>query len=166
MKQSCFWKKALVATCLWAGIQVLGMAQTVITVTGSWSYSVSSLDVVDAGSNYVGTYTSAANQALIDINRNNNGNVQWRVDIRKSDISWNSLLQVWVQRTGTGTPNHALGTISGGTTYQQITNSDLVFFTGRRGWFDIPIQYQLRNITVAAPATTHSTSIIYTVTQI
>ncbi len=57
------------------------------------------------------------------------------------------------------------GTITGGTSYQQVTNTDTYFFSRNRGHEGIDIQYKLQGISVIVKAERYSTNIIYTVTS-
>jgi hypothetical protein len=143
-------------------------SQTVaVTISGSWNYSVNMSDIVDAGSDFTGTYSSSANQVFIDVsleNDNSNRNFRWQIDIRREDLDWDNTLQLFAQRTGNGTGQG--NSISGGTAFQQITQIDQYFFRGNKKRFDIPIQYEVRNVSVTIPAKTYSTNIVYTVTSL
>lgn len=145
--------------------------QVTITVTGSWSLTIGSSDLQGgAGSDLNSTYQSATNQVSINIDKVVNGNFwdwfvnyNWRVDVEKQDTNWDSRLQLWVHRSGNG---FGFGSISGGTNYQQVTNSTTSFFSGSRRRFWITIQYELRNVSVQVPVDTYSTLVIYTVTEL
>ena len=148
-------------------------AQININANGNWIYPVSPLEITEAGTDFSGTFTSSANQVLVDITQNNFWanlllNYSWRVDIRKSDVDWNPSLSLFAQRTGNGTPfwNFLPGTINGGTTYQQLTNINQTFFNGTRTRLDIPIQYQITGVSVLLPAKTYTSTVIYTVTEL
>ncbi len=138
-----------------------------ITVSGSWSPSVSNTQISEAGLNYAGSSTSLSNQVLIRVMRSTSffsGLLSWRVDVSKSDINWNNSLVLSNVRTGNGTFQSTFFSsgISGGTTFQTITNANTPFFSGNGNIINIPIQLQLSGYSVLIPAGNYSTNIIYT----
>lgn len=145
-------------------------AQIAIDAIGNWNYTVPTSDITEAGRNFGGTYASSANQVQLDIFQTawllNFFNYNWRVDVRKSDTDWNSNLKLYARRTGNGTPWWATGTISGGTSYLELTNSNKTFFSGSRTTLSIPVQFQITGVSVLLPAKTYSTTVVYTVTEL
>ncbi len=165
----------LLAVCTFLLFDKSMEAQTLITeVNGNWNYTIASNDLLEAGNDFSGTYTSNSNQVQIDIyksggNRQNRNFYNWTVSIEKSDISWNNSLIIYAQRTGDGTkylnrPNYN-PTITGGNNYIQISDIPQTFFSGSLSILDIPVQYQITGASVLIPADTYSTTIIYTVTS-
>ncbi len=148
-------------------------AQININVIGNWNYSLPPNSVVEAGLDLSGTYTSNTNAVTIDVLQstffaNRFLNYSWRVDVRKSDVDWNPGLILYTRRTGTGSPFWSVlpGAITGGTNYQQLTNTNQIFFSGNRSRLNIPIQYQLSGVSVLLEAKTYVTTVIYTVTEL
>ncbi len=148
-------------------------SQINIDVSGNWSYSLMASDLMEAGSDFSGTYTSSSNQVLIDVFQdfflyNLFLNYRWRIDVMKSDIDWDSNLILQARRTGNGNPfwNFFPGNVTGGLSYQQITNSNQSFFNGRKSRYNIPIQYRISGVSVLIPAKTYITTIVYTVTEL
>ena len=131
-----------------------------ITVTGSWSQTIGSASLsAAAGSDLVGTYTSAADQVLLDLS-----DPRWRVSVQRVDAFWHSNLNLYVQRTSNGsTPN---GTISGGTAYQSVTTSAQSFFTGTKNFSNIAVQIQLSGVSLQVPPATYTTGLTFTITHI
>jgi len=87
-------------------------AQT-ISLTGSWTLTIDVSNLIGGpGTDLTDMYESAANQIVINVSAT--GNTSWRVDVRKSDITWPGQFHLDVRRTGNGTGN---GTVSGGLTY-------------------------------------------------
>lgn len=117
-------------------ILIPGLAWSAITFTGSGSFT----DTVDAndltvanaaGNNLNSSYESSTTAASVSITNCQNKNDTWRVDVRRSDISWSTGLQVYIQRTTDGTPVGPAGTITGGTPYgAAIGTTDATFFSG------------------------------------
>lgn len=147
-----------------------GIAQR-LRITGlTWTPTVTI--ITEAGNNYASsTLQSATNQTLIDVRvANTPGLNHYTVNIKRTDsgTNWNTAgLQIWARRTGTGTSGGGGGsTVTGGTVYQEIMTSDLLFFEGdnSNNTFrnDIPIQYQITGISVLVPVGSYSTTITYT----
>ena len=154
-------------------------AQGNVVLTGSWDLTLSQSDLQDgAGSDLNHTYESAVDQVLVEIYRfyfiwgSGTRTWNWAIDINKSDTDWDSSLQVWARRTGDGNCSYTY-TITGGQTYQRVTDVATEFFsgsiTGSGRWFlwllanNIPIQYQIRGVSATLTAKTYTTSIVYTV---
>jgi len=154
-------------------------AQGNVVLTGSWDLTLSQADLQDgAGSDFNHTYESAVDQVLVEIYRfyfiwgSGTRTWNWAIDVNKSDTDWDSSLEVWARRTGDGQCSYTY-TITGGQTYQRITDITTEFFTGSitgsGSWFlfllanNIPIQYQIRGVSATLIAKTYTTSIVYTV---
>jgi len=160
----------LIITLLFGYTKAFGQEVT-IDVTGSWSETIDETDLqAGAGSDLNPTYTSATNQININIDKIVYGNFwdwfvnyNWRVDVRRSDTNWDSQFRLYVRRTGNG---FGLGSISGGTTFQEVTLIDQVFFSGSRRRYYIPVQCQLGNVSINISPDVYTTTVIYTVTEL
>lgn len=160
------------------GEEAKSQISTGITVTGAWNLYITQADLQGgAGSNLRSTYTSDADQILIEFYglyfwpgfRTWN----WAVDIHKEDGNWHSNLLIDARRTGDGQCNQTDYSISGGTSYMNITNTDAEFFYGRisgnLGWFgiftasDITIQYRIQGVSATLQTQTYATTIYYTI---
>lgn len=131
-----------------------------ITVTGSWAETIDALDLqAGAGSDLIDTYESASNTVAIDIIAPTN----WRVDVKKSDTNWPANFQLYVRRTSDGSGS---GSISGGTSYQEITDTDQSFFNGTLDRSNITGQLKLTGVSVQIPVDTYTTTVYYTVVEI
>ena len=132
-----------------------------ILEVGVWSRTVDANDLIlGAGSNLKSTYESNSDQGLIAISNTSGDSDNWRVDVRRSDVSWNENLVLSVKRTGNGT---GAGSISGGSDYQAVSAGDSEFFSGSGNRSDIPVQLQVSGMSVTIAPATYSTSIVYTV---
>lgn len=131
-----------------------------IAVTGSWSQTIGPANLnAGAGSDLPSVYTSAGNQVLLGLS-----DPSWRVSVQRVDASWNSNLNLYVQRTSDGsTPN---GTIAGGTAYQLVTPSAQSFFTGTKNFTNIAVQVQLTGVSLQVPPAAYSTGLTFTITHI
>jgi len=131
-----------------------------ITLTGSWTENIDVLDLsAGPGSDLESEYESAVDQVIVDIANTLGGGDAWRIDIRKSDISWSSDMYVHVKRTSSGSG----GSTAGGTTYLQLSGVDQQFFTGTDDVTGIDIQYKISGVSVSIAPGTYTTNIIYTV---
>jgi len=127
-----------------------------INVSGEWNYTIPSNDISEAGEDFSGTYTSNSNQAFIDIWYWRN----WKVTVQRNDIDWNNNLDLYIRRTGSG-----WGTakkLKGGTNFILIKDRKTNFIRGKGYYFNIPLQYEIRNISVTIPAHTYIVEILYT----
>jgi len=131
-----------------------------IAVTGNWSETIDSTDLQDgAGSDLISTYESAINAVSIDISATV-GN--WGLDVKKTDTNWHSDLHLHVKRTTDGTGS---GSISGGGTYQDVTDTDQNFFSGFLDRSMINIQLELTGVSIQVPPDTYTTTVYYTVSD-
>ena len=134
-----------------------------VDINGAWSVTIDSSDLVaGAGSILKKIYESPADQVLVDILNTMGGGDTWRIDVKKSDISWNSDILVYARRTSSGSG----GTVTGGETYQEITNSDQSLFIGVADVSDIGMQYKIDGVSIDINPNNYSTTIIYTVVDI
>ncbi len=132
--------------------------QTIIRVTGSWTLSIPSTIVTEAGADMQNTFTSNPDQFEIDIKAKD----WWQVEIRLDDNNLPQPIELWVRRTGNGQGG---GTINGGTEFQQLSQTYQLFFTGSKNRRNIPIQFEFRNVSVTVNSGTYTTTIVYTLTD-
>lgn len=131
-----------------------------ISVIGSWSRAVGELDLVaGGGSDLTFSYESAVDQGLVDIT--GAGQATWRVDVKRSDTTWHNDLSLEVQRTSDGS---GPGSISGGTTYIEVTTIDMEFYSGDRSRQNVDVQLKISGVSVSLGIGSFSTTVTYTVT--
>ncbi|OCK52446.1 hypothetical protein BA768_12060 [Chryseobacterium sp. CBo1] len=145
-------------------------AQRTLTVGGNnWTVTIPS--ITEAGTNYAGTYESAANQILLTASVPlllGSGKVSVHYE---ANPTWNSSLILNARRTGDGTTVCVLCSISGGTTYQPIGLTDVELFrivaiATLASYSNIPIQLQLSGVSVTVPAATYNSRIVFTISEI
>lgn len=137
-------------------IATCGTAQNII-VKGGWQVSASTGSFL-AGEDVSQVLTSTSNQIEVTVNGNVN-KTSWAVNVSKSDITWNNDIEIWVRRTGIGTGS---GLCYGGNVYQKVNNTSFKFIEGQRVQVAMPVQLEIRGITVTIPATAYSTNLIFT----
>ncbi|MBN2354199.1 MAG: hypothetical protein JXD23_16645 [Spirochaetales bacterium] len=143
---------------------LFSLGQFDVTCTGgNWNVTLSAANLTGgAGTDFVSQVESSSDLVNIDVTVTQlNGN--WRVDIRRTDVAWNGALSLYARRTTDGTPGGGSGaSISGGTTYLQLTTTDQQFFSGRRTRSGIKIQLRLNGLSVNLGQETYRTTINYT----
>lgn len=141
-----------------------------LTVTGTaWVVPITA--IAEAGANYIGTYQSAANQVLLTASVPLLlGNAKVSVHYQPNP-TWNSALTLSARRTGNGTTTCVSCTITGGTIYIVLTQTDIELFRinavlGLGAYNNIPIQLQLSGVSVTIPATTYNSNVVFTISAI
>lgn len=136
-----------------------------INAIGSWSVSVPSNTISEAGNDYNINLTSMTNQTILDINVPVM-TTSWRVDANKQDSFWNNSLTLWIRKTGDGI-GVAGSSISpiGAIPFFQLANMGQSFFSGVKNHVGIPIQYEIRGLSVLIPTSTYNTTVVYTITE-
>ena len=138
------------------GIQTIS-----ISVNGNWSETIDSSDLqAGPGSDLNPTYTSDYNLIDMDIKFTL---TNWRVGVRKVDTNWPSDLRLGVRRTSNGI---GIGSISGGTSWVEVTDDWKSFFTGSFGRWNVDVQLGLTGMSVQIPPDTYITTIYYGVEEI
>ena len=145
---------AAVAIVLTSGGLVNGQD---ITASGGWSETINVDDLESgAGSDLVGTHESGAAATIVSVTYGG----AWRIDVRRTDGTWHTDFSLHAQRTSDGTGG---GTISGGTTYLEITTVDTEFCSGTLDRSDIDGGYKLMGMSVNASPGTYNTTVTFTI---
>lgn len=136
-----------------------------INAIGSWSVSVPSNTISEAGNDYNINLTSVTNQTMIEINVPST-TANWRVDVDKQDSFWNNSLSLWIRKTGDGigilgSSISPIGTIP----FFRLANMGQPFITGVKNYVGIPVQYEIRGLSVLIPASTYNTTVVYTIIE-
>src|SRR6218665_828798 len=87
-------KRYIIAIVL-LSIHALSFAQ-LPNVSGNWSSSIPASTITEAGENYSSNWTSLTNQTVISLAWLTN----YTVSVKKTDVSWNSNLSLWIHKTG------------------------------------------------------------------
>jgi hypothetical protein len=138
-----------------------------LSVNQGWSVVIPSSRVTEAGRNYATTNVlSATNQSLIDVF--SSANSVATISVQKTDVVWTSGLSLYLRRTGSGTGSTNYS-VTNGTTSLLITNTPQYFFEVRPGSatqvLDIPIQYEIRGLSVLIPVRAYTTTLLFTVSN-
>lgn len=128
-----------------------------IDVKGDWEVE-SSCNDIQAGEDISSEATSDYDELEIYVNGNVNKST-WKIQVKKDDICWNSALEVWVRRTGSG---NGSGECWDGTSWQKVAYTNMDFFGGKRVMNKIPVQVQIRGMSVTIPAREYTTNLVFT----
>lgn len=154
MKTVCW----LIISLLILGVAIVEAGTVDITASGGWSDVIGAADlVVGAGSN-IRDKDSAPGATLLTVSGTG---YSWRVDVRRSDTSWNGNLILYARRTSDGTGS---GIVFGGTSFAPVGTIAASLFSGNGSRTNIGVQYRLHS-SVSVPPGNYSTTIIYTVVQ-
>lgn len=130
-----------------------------ITVTGSWTQAIGESNLTaGAGSTLTSTYTSST--SAVTLNISNTGGGAWSVKVRKTDTSWPAGVTLYVKRTANGT---GTGTITGGTAFMQVTNSDNSFSSGTKNRTGITCQFQITGMSLNVDPASYLSTVVFTV---
>ncbi len=135
-----------------------------ITSIGSWSRPITASDLLGAGgSALTSTYESASNQVVLSVTGTTGNSAGWRIDIHRTDSTWDNRLTFSLKRTGDGLGG---GSILGGTSYQPLGVTSSTFFTGTGDRAGIPLQLKFSGVSVLIPANSYATEITFTVVEL
>jgi hypothetical protein len=151
--------KSLIAALACLLIPLFAFAGDIVA-TGGWTRTIDSADLSSGpGSDLTPSYESASDATDLQVTAAAN----YRVDVRQNAGTWDASLTLYVRRTSTGTGS---GSISGGTTYQEVTTSNLEFFTGNSNRNGIDAQYRVDGMSVGISPDTYQTTVSYTITDL
>jgi hypothetical protein len=140
-------------------------AQIVLTITGgAWSVVISNANLSGgAGTDFTPTLESASDVIDIAITATA-ANGRYRVDVHRTDTIWDASLHLYIRRTTDGTTGGgSQPSITGGTTYMEITTADKEFFRGRRTRTGIKVQLELDGLSIYnILPTIYTTTVTYT----
>jgi hypothetical protein len=132
-----------------------------VATTGSWTLNITAADLRSgAGSDLTDTYDSGAGAVTLDVTGAAGSGDPWRVEVRRSDVVWPASVHLWVRRAGAGT---GAGAVSGGSSFQEITSSDTVFFSGTGDRASIPLELRVTGVSLRVTSDTYAASVTYTV---
>jgi hypothetical protein len=136
-------------------------AELSITATGLWSETIDEADLAsDPGSDLTSTYESPTDQVSLDITGAVDDLDAWRVDVTRFDATWHANLHLDLRRTSDGSGS---GSISGGSSYQEVSETYQSLFSGSGDRTSINIQLRLTGVSVQVPSATYSTTVHYTI---
>lgn len=158
------WRRDLMKTVCWLIASLLlivaaAEAGTVdITASGGWTDVIGASDLTAGAGSNIEDKDSVPGATLLTVSGTG---YTWRVDVRRSDTSWNGNLVLYARRTSDGTGS---GIVFGGLSYAPVGTIASSLFSGNGSRANIGVQYRLHS-SVNVPPGNYSTTIIYTVVQ-
>jgi hypothetical protein len=146
---------ALLASCVCGGEICWALS---ITALGSWSETIGVPPPI-AGNDLPNTSESDSAAVSITITATI-GN--WGLNVKKINSHWHDNLHLHIKRTSDGTGS---GSISGGTSYQEVTDIDLPFFNGKGDRSNVNVQLELTGVSIQVPPDVYSATVYYTVSD-
>jgi len=135
-------------------------AASSITLRGTWSRAINKYDLMGgAGTDLAASYSSGNDQTTADITLVTGA---WSIDVRKVNSNWNDELHLLIRRSSDGT---GTGSVSGGSNFQEITDTDMSFFSGSLERFNVGIQFMLNGVSIRIPPANYAATIYLTVTE-
>jgi hypothetical protein len=159
-------KKTLIILIFFLGsILLINEAQSQISISvkeKGWSESIDGYDLESGpGSNLLPAYENTLNQISIEVTGTSNSSDSWRVDIKKTNITWNNNLVFSVKRTSDGSGNGSID--PSGSSYLDLTNIDQTFFSGSGNRNGVYIRYKFSGVSVLIPPKEYKITITYTI---
>ena len=138
-------------------------AAITIRITGRWQDKLDAVNLTGgAGSDFANPFESATNAVSMTISKTAVPAVTWQVLVKRVDTAWSPNFRIYVKITNPGTG----GSITGGTTYFEITTVDQELFRGTGDISKIELQYKIDGFSVAnALIATYDTEIYYTIVE-
>ena len=148
------------------GWTITASAQANLKVTKVGLLNQLGLQIDEAGNDYDGALSSDQEAVLIDVFQHLSQQdlyaYPWKILVRKINFQWQEQLSVWVRRTGDG--KNVFPGINGGKNFLKVSDFNQLLFSGFGPHQSIPLQYQIRGISVTLPAKNYQSTIILTIT--
>lgn len=152
----------------WALLAVLAAPSALaadIAASGNWSPSVDATDLLTgAGSDLSPEQQSATAEIILDLTNLVSASDAWRVDISRDDLGWDPDVHLWVTRTSTGS---GPGTITGGSSWVELTGVTRSFFSGTGDRAGIGLQLRITGLSISTlPPSSYASSVTYTLVDV
>jgi hypothetical protein len=140
-----------------------------IEVEGVTTFDNSNFTITEAGNDFPSSITSESSVYLsvvfADYWDKKINSKNWKIDIYKSDLNWNTDLNLEVKRTGDGqnAGNKGKVKIEGGESYNSISNTSYSFFSGMKEVNYIPISFRLSGFSITMGAGNYETNVVLTI---
>jgi len=137
-------------------------AASSISTSAGWTQVIGATDLKGGcGTDLSSNFQSANNVTTITITGAGSGN--WRVDVRKNNVTWDNRMKVYVLRTSDGSGN---GSISGGESYIEVLDTNTQFFSGSGNRKNINIQYRLAEVSLAVAPNNYISNLTFTIVDL
>lgn len=133
-----------------------------------WNIRLSETDL-RAGEDFISTLTSNEDQSKITMEVGPADFYymflnSWSLSVERSGGNWDNDLELYIRRTGSGqSVGFFFANISGGESFVRVNKSSREFFHGNGYRYDVPVQLEIRGISLTLSTDTYSTDLIFTV---
>jgi len=138
-----------------------------LSLNGMVIFNELQLRVNDAGEDIEGEITSNSGVQLSVESYNfwEQKNEKWQIYIHKSNIEWADDMRLEVKREGDGERINKKGgvNIHDGSSYTEITDNPTYFFRGKGLIANIPLAFQLKNLSLTMGANDFETDVVFTI---
>lgn len=130
-----------------------------IAVEGWWFTDADTSSLV-AGEELPGTRESPSDQTLVEVD---NTSKTWEIQVNKSDVFWRSGFTLSIRRTGEG--HYDVDPPTGGTDYQEVTDTATYLWDASDRVWDVPHQFKITGISSSIPVDDYETHVTFTVVE-
>lgn len=141
-----------------------------ISIEGDAKFDNSQFSIREAGEDFPSSVESGSSVYISVLygnywDKKSNPNKKWKINIHKSDLTWDTNLMLEAKRTGKGYNSKKNGNskIYDGNNYQIATNTPTYFFSGKDEITDIPISFKIEGVSIIMGAKEVETNIVFTV---
>lgn len=164
-------KKILFLFSICLALNLVAFSQPLtIEINGSATFNNLQFNVSEAGEDFPSNIESESNLEVSVVYNNfwdkkDNPNGKWRINVHKTDITWNPDINLQIKRTGKGFKSGGNGNpnIQDGENYLPVSNTPTYFFRGKDEIINIPITVQISGISLTMGAKDFETNIMLTV---
>ena len=131
-----------------------------LAASGSWSLGVDATDLLaGAGSPLQDSYDSGGGAVALEISATGGSSDAWRIDVRRATSGWDPDLHLWIRRTSDGS---GPGSVSDGTSWQEVGATDSALFTGEGDRTGITVQLRITGVSLAISPDAFLATVHYT----
>lgn len=131
-----------------------------LAASGAWSLGIDASDLLSgAGSEIQASHDSGTGAVALEISATSGSTDTWRIDIRRATSGWDPDLRLWARRTGDGS---GPGSVSDGTSWQEIGSTDATFFTGQGDRTGVTVQLRITGLSLSISPDAFLSTVHYT----
>lgn len=132
-----------------------------VTISSDWDLIINGNDLVGGAGSDTLTSIYESGSGDITLSLTDTSGVNWKVNLRRSDVNWPATFTLKSRRTSSGTG----GTVNGGTAYNTITTTNQLFFTGKQNVIGVELQFRLEGVSFSLAPDTYVTTLTYTLVE-
>ncbi|GAP68341.1 hypothetical protein BA6E_10328 [Bacteroidales bacterium 6E] len=153
----------LVFAVIFALPYCLSAQQVIVEVNGQPVFGEASILTTDAGEDITGTIKESQSNTSISIIRNNDGNYRWKVFVSAVNLPEGVTLKLYREGTGTNSSGGSAGGQISGPGSIIVGATPTEFLSGRFNRLNVPILFEIENISVVQPIGNQNYHLIFEV---